>query len=109
MALKSKGDDDKIPPTKSKMAKQKGVRRNSNRSPTPDDAALRNPDAKIVQRPGVGDWLCPHCDHVCANYSNMQASSQILLSKPLYLGIGTSTSVPMIINNENVSHFNFTS
>lgn len=39
---KAKGDDDKTPP-KSKIAKK---RRNSNRSPTPDDAALRNPDAK---------------------------------------------------------------
>ena len=40
---KAKGDDDKTPPKMAKMAKK---RRNSNRSPTPDDAALRNPDAK---------------------------------------------------------------
>ena len=40
---KAKGDDDKTPTKMAKMAKK---RRNSNRSPTPDDAALRNPDAK---------------------------------------------------------------
>ena len=76
--LKSKGDDDNTPPKSNKVVKQKKqekVRRNSNRSPTPDDAALRNPDAKIVRRPGAVGWQCPHCDHVCANYSNMQASS----------------------------------
>ena len=60
VTLKSKGERTK-----------KKVRRNSNRSPTPDDAALRNPDAKIVKR-AAGDFQCPHCDHVCAVYGNMQ-------------------------------------
>ena len=29
---------------------------------------------KITKRPDAVGWQCPHCDHVCANYSNMQAS-----------------------------------
>lgn len=70
VTLKPKGG--RISPKSKTAKKQPKVRRNSNRSPTPDDAALRNPDAKIEKLPENGGWRCPHCEHVCASYSNMQ-------------------------------------
>ena len=83
VTLKPKGG--RISPKSKTAKKQPKVRRNSNRSPTPDDAALRNPDAKIEKLPENGGWRCPHCEHVCANYSNMQASSQFYVSySPLF-------------------------
>ena len=78
VTLKPKGG--RISPKSKTAKKQPKVRRNSNRSPTPDDAALRNPDAKIEKLPENGGWRCPHCEHVCASYSNMQASSQFYVS-----------------------------